>query len=304
MPTPPLQTVLYRELSIAQAKQLIGLASPLLQEIVNYSTNTFIRCVTSAKGEENEDLAAFALYRHIMETTDGIEVLIAHSCPTAAIPLARSSFEALLSLEYIVEDSSLYVTRSLSWLAASVHRKLKFHESLLPTTPGGQKFIKAIDEDKWAKEFTLPPSQDVPAAIENLHHLLSRDQFKPIEEEFAKYGRPPHWYSLFGGPKNLRELANHLKRNAQYEVLYWQWSLATHAQDFSPFIATGTGGAVKGIKGLRDPSEIKDIATLSSTFLLDATRLLINKFHPGETWGNWYMAEVCQRYMQLSQRTP
>jgi hypothetical protein len=303
MPTDPLQSVLYRELSIAQAKQLIELACPLLQEVINYSTSAFIRCLTSAKGDENEDLAAFALYRHIIEVTDGIEVLVANSCAAAGIPLVRSSFEALLGLEYIVEEPSLYVTRSLSWLAAYVRRKLKFYESLLPTTPRGQEFLKAIDEDKMVKEFTLPPSEDVQSAIDNLRQLLSREQFKPIEEEFAKYRKPPHWYSLFNGPKNLRELANHVKRNAQYEVLYWQWSLATHAQDFSPFIASGPRGE-KGIRGIRDPREIKNIATFSSTFLLDATRVLIDTFHPGETWRNWYMREVRQRYMQLVCRKP
>lgn len=298
MPTDSLQSVLYRELSIAEAKQLINLACPLLQELINYSTSAFIRCFTSAKGDENEDLAAFALYRHIIEVTDGTEVLIANSCAAAAIPLVRSSFEALLALEYIVEAPSLYITRSLSWLAAYVRRKLKFYESLLPTTPRGQEFLKVIDEDKTVKDFTLPPSEDVQAAIDNLRSLLSREQFKPIEEEFTRYRRPPHWYSLFKGPKNLRELANHVKRNAQYEVLYRQWSLATHAQDFSPFIAVGPRGE-KGIRRIRDPREIKAIATFASTFLLDATRLLIDTFRPGETWRNWYMREVRQRYIQL-----
>ena len=38
-----------------------------------------------------------------MEMTDGIEVLISQACVVPAIPLLRSSFEALISMEYILE---------------------------------------------------------------------------------------------------------------------------------------------------------------------------------------------------------
>ena len=142
MPTEPLEALLYRDLSKVAAKEIIGIASPLLQELVNYSTNVFRRCETSTTGNENEDVAVLMLYLHIIEIVDGIEVLISQSCPAPAEPLVRSAFEALLSIEYILEAD--YVQRSLSWLSIYAHNRLKFYESLDPANPKGQDFQKAL----------------------------------------------------------------------------------------------------------------------------------------------------------------
>ena len=130
MPTEPRQDVLYRELSQIQANELNKVISPLLQEVINFATNVFIRCMSYSEGDENVDLAPFALYRHIMELSDGIEVLLSNACPVPAIPLLRSSFEALLSLEFITEDTDLYERRSLTWLASYVRKRLAVYESL------------------------------------------------------------------------------------------------------------------------------------------------------------------------------
>ncbi|MCA1554180.1 MAG: DUF5677 domain-containing protein [Chloroflexi bacterium] len=76
------------------------------------------------------------LYLHIIEMTDGIEALIAESCPIPAIPLVRSSFEARLSIEYILKAD--YQRRSLAWLLVYAHYRLNGYESLDPSTDRGQ----------------------------------------------------------------------------------------------------------------------------------------------------------------------
>ena len=99
MPTKELESVLHREISKAIASPIIAIASPLLQELVNYSTWAYMRCATSTS-EEYVDRAPLTLFLHVIEMTDSIEVLITQSCPSPAFPLLRSSFEALLFLEY------------------------------------------------------------------------------------------------------------------------------------------------------------------------------------------------------------
>jgi hypothetical protein len=122
-------------MSKVEAKNIIDVASPLLQELVNYGTNAYVRCGTSASGKENEDVAAIILYLQIVEMTDGIEALVSQSCPAPAIPLVRSSFEALLFLDYILELD--YVRRSLSWLVGYVHNRLDSYALLDTSTIRG-----------------------------------------------------------------------------------------------------------------------------------------------------------------------
>ena len=299
MPTDSHHDILYRELSIVQFKELTPSPTTLLQEVVNYATNTFVRCLSYAEGEENIHLAPLALYRHILELTDGTEVLVSNAAPSASIPLLRSAFEALLALEFILEDNTHYELRSLAWLAGYVRRTIRTYRSLLTKTDEGKEFIIAIKEDKTVRTFPLPPESEISKAIQNLDQLLSREQFCAIVAEFNSYKRDPPWYSLFHGPENLRKLASRLRRTAQYDVLYRQWSMSAHAHNFRPFIANAESGQ-PAIRGLRDLAMTHEVTTFAVTFIIDATRLLINKFHPGEAWGNWYFREVRDSYTQIA----
>ena len=302
MPTKPLESILYRDLSKAQARPIIELASSVLQELVNFASNALVRCATSIKGQENEDLALLSLYRHIMEMTDGVEVLISQSSVTPAIPLIRSSFEALISMEYIVEDNAHYVTRSLAWLVDYVHRRLRLYGSLDPSTPRGQEFQQALSQDKTLNTIALPPQADVSQALANLQGLLAKPQLAAMDQDFMQLRGQRKWYRLYGGPNNTRGLAHHVGRAAEYDFLYREWSRVSHAHDFAPFIARTLDG--KGaIRGIRDPSDLKNTAIFAATFMLGATRTLIGKFRPGEDIRTWYLRDIRPRYTQLLSST-
>jgi Family of unknown function (DUF5677) len=294
LPTKPLESVLYREMSKVEAKNIIDVASPLLQELVNYGTNAYVRCATSASGKENEDVAAIILYLQIVEMTDGIEALVSQSCPAPAIPLVRSSFEALLFLDYILELD--YVRRSLSWLVGYVHNRLDSYALLDTSTIRGQSFQQDLAADDWADPTIITGigETEVQEAIANLESLLAQPQLQSVEEEFQryfhKYSRRPNWYQLFGGPQNLRELARHLNRHSQYDFLYRYWSRISHANDLSRFTS-----AV-----LRDPSQNKSVASFAAGFMLNSTRLILGKFRPGEDIAEWYKAEIRERYFCIT----
>ena len=80
MPTKPHEPIIYRELSKIESEPIRTIAQPLLKELVNYASNVIIRCANSSKHEINEDVSMLCLFRHIIEMTDGIEVLIGESC--------------------------------------------------------------------------------------------------------------------------------------------------------------------------------------------------------------------------------
>jgi hypothetical protein len=298
MATKPLQTVLYRELSRVEAKELIDSAASLLEELVNWGTNALVRCAASAFQGVDEDLAILALYRHIIEMTDGIEVLISQACPIPAIPPLRSSFEALLSLEYILETEQHYVRRSLSWLVGYIHQRLDSYERLDPSTAKGAQFARSFEKDQFAFDISWLPPAEVQAAQANLRSLLEKPHLRPVEAEFNKH-RKPNWYQLFGGPKHLYALAEHLNKGAQYEFLYRPWSRTAHAQDLLPFLDRTANGK-QTIGKLRDPGKIREVSSFASSFMLYATRLVLVKLRPGEDWSRWYMREVQARYSSIA----
>jgi Family of unknown function (DUF5677) len=290
MPTDALETILNRDLSKVAAKDVIDIASPLLREIVNYSTNAFQRCMDSRPGSENEDGALLIIYLHAIEMTDGTEVLIAQSCPTPAIPLVRSLFESLLATEYILENQADYVQRSLSWLVGYVHDRLKIYERLDPSTLSGKDYEKKAADDKRLTLLSVPAPAEVQQAITSLQQLLTEPQLQLIEAEYSSKGNP-HWYHLFGGPSNLADLARRLHSGAQYEFLYRYWSSIEHVQDMSRFLERSSSNDPVA-RAVRDGSQIQDVTVLAMTFMLDMTRSMLGKFRPGENVDSWYQREV------------
>lgn len=305
MPTKPFEPLLYRELRKVEAKEIIEIASSLLQEEINYATNVFQRCQSSMVGVvADESLPILASYYHIVGMTDGIEVLISQSCAVPAIPLLRSSFEALLTIEYILEGD--YRRRAFAWLVSYVRQRLGEYERLDPSHQNGKEFLSTFATDEISKFMSLPSFPDLAQAIQNLKSLLiNNPNYQVADAEYQRImnvrKRKPNWYSLYGGPSNLKELAKHLRRGAQYDILYRHWSSITHAGDLSNFL-TQTKGGSPAFHPIRNSKEIRQVSSLASTFIIDATKQMVGKFRSGEnsSLGKWYVNEIRNRYLALT----
>ena len=305
MSTKPLETILNRDLSIVMGGQIIKNVSKVLQETVNYSTNAFARCVKPNSGNE-EDIALPLLYLHIIEMTDGIEVLLAHSCPVPAKLLLRSVFESLLSIEYILEDR--YSLRALSWLTFFMRKKLALYKSYDPSTSEGRQLRKIVSNDKIVGEVEIEYPPEFDDFIQNYEVRLNSSKFKQVQDEIDRYkvdnnNQPKQWYQLFGPPSpkkapwNIEELAKHLRRGGMYEILYREWSSIQHAVSPSRFI-TASGEGTQAIRALRNPSQVSEVANFAVTFITNATHLVLGKFRPGEevSFATWYKQNVQNHY--------
>ena len=301
MSTQPLKTLLDIEYSKVAAREIIEVISPLLRELVNYATNAFGRCETLAKGRENEDLAPLLLYLHKIEMVDGIEQLIQNSSIAPAEILLRSAFEGLLSLQYILEDSHYFRRRSLSWLVFYIHKRMKVNKSYLPDSNDEMIIRESLGETK--NLINLASFKDPQQTIDELEELLSKHYLAAINEEFLKQ-KPFKWYRLFNGPANLRDLAKYIDSfdkppmsESMYILIYKRGSAITHADDLSRFLdRTNTNDPA--IRRLRPPdiSQIQQIGLFASTFLINSTRQMLEKYAPSENISQWYMRNIKERY--------
>ncbi|MFH1487120.1 MAG: DUF5677 domain-containing protein [Chloroflexota bacterium] len=302
MPTKPFEPLLHRELSKVLAKEIVDIASPLLRELVDYSTNAFERCQTSLTGRLDEHLPVLASYLHVIETTDGIQVLVENACGIPPIPLLRSSFEAVLAIEYILQDDCQ--RRSASWMVHYIHQRLNQLETLDSSSPKGRAIVEALATDQMGARFTLPMI-DVSPAAKNLQSLLGDSFYQVAESEYQRVyrsrKRKPAWYSLFHGPMNLRELADRVGRAAQYDFLYRHWSTVSHAADLSRYLGRTKDGS-PAFASLRRPKDVKEAPGLAASIILDATRKVLKEFRGGEeaSFRRWYRKEVRARFLALN----
>ncbi len=168
MPTEPNRKVLDPDFAKAGAREIIDECCPLLREVVNHASHTFLRCqfATDALGGVDEDVAPFALYRIVTETTDGIEVLVRESCGFAAVPLLRTSFEATLSLEYLNQRDS--AQRGLTWFYVHHADKLRLAKLMCARFESGKAYAHA-----WTREYRAPHPEPerIESTINNLEEV-------------------------------------------------------------------------------------------------------------------------------------
>ena len=105
MPTEPYDPILNRDIKNLP-KVIPEILTPCLQEVVNYATNFYERCQVSKEFKSDDTFPILALYLHLIQMTDSIEVLISHGCTQPANLLLRSSFEAKLAVKYILEKDT------------------------------------------------------------------------------------------------------------------------------------------------------------------------------------------------------
>ncbi len=177
--TEPVTGMLNRVQAVADARDLVEAANPLLSEIVNYSTWVFRRCI-SGRERTHFDLPALTLYLHIIEITDGVQILVSQSCSEPTVPLIRSSFEAFLSLEYLLKVD--YKNRALCWLFMEHKRESRKYSLLDPVSQEGKKVRGAVDRE-------YPQSGFPEVSKEHLDYIRSRSTesiSQHVEEEYKR----------------------------------------------------------------------------------------------------------------------
>ncbi len=200
----------------------------------------------------------------MIEMTDGIQVLVADSCCEPTVPLIRSSFEAFLSLSYLLKAD--YKNRSRSWLYFDYRRTTRKLQRLDPETASGKELALALGRDLPNVGFPKLSAQQREYIRKRSDHQL----FEDIDEEYKRTKhdrkiRRPDWYTLFNGPDNIQSLAKALSLEHFYIVLYREWSETAHAVDSSRYIEVLSDGTVVGHQ-LRLADNLKDYGFYSGFF--------------------------------------
>jgi hypothetical protein len=186
------------------------------------------------------------------------------------------------------------------------HARLDSYERFDPSTTKGKGFAEAVANDKVLNQISFPPEVDPKRAADNMRQLLAKPQYREAEADYQQRKKrikrgAPKWFSLFGGPSSLRDLAISLRRGAEYEILYRHWSAIAHGHDVSRFLVPTRTGGEASFYSLRHAKELPQVAFYAAHNMLGATHALILKFRPGEreSLARWYKREVQAPLQQL-----
>jgi hypothetical protein len=131
------RTLFDPDLAKAQIREVLDLAMPSLNEVLNHGLALFARSSNRPEGED-ENLVILLVYRHLLEMLDGVIILIAESAPAPAALQLRAMFEALLTIEFLTQDKRKTKSRALAYLyQVEIHRK-RYYLSPRPNFSRGQ----------------------------------------------------------------------------------------------------------------------------------------------------------------------
>ena len=240
---------------------------------------------------------AQVLTRHVCESLDGVSVLAAKGCAEPCKPLLRSSLEAMLGIQYILEADE--ERRGLAYQVAHAHRKIALYKRLDPNENAGKALAATLASDPLAAGVI----DDLPAHF-NLQKMIANLE-APVDAEWVRASKKKdaHWYSLFGGPKSLRDLAIHIKHGGMYEFLYRHWSNNVHAGDCFETLSPGPNGSVI-IRPIRHPEGLQSMVGLAVSICLAVSRTLLGRYGTQQQHADFqadYVANIQQRNQALRQ---
>lgn len=168
--------------------------------------------------EENleiEHKIVIALYRKLLEQLDGNYILADHKMDSPSTVMIRAALETYLAIKYILQEKRRIRDRACCYYIG---------------------YLKS--QEKTANDFIQKPIKEMHQEVlkhkkQQAEEILNKPIFKKIIDEWertkkaSKSNFEPKWYSLFNGPKTLKQLVDRLGDTEDYRF-YGLLSMEAH----------------------------------------------------------------------------
>jgi hypothetical protein len=275
-------------------KEHFSETSEFLRDLVNYGTNLVIRAYRTSERTLTDIVVCTCVLKHSIVMLDAIEILVSHGALLAAHNPARSLLETLLYLTWILEKDTEKRTRQF-WVG-HLRREMMWAKRAVPGTPEHGAFKDILSSLSMTKDTAGMTALQTEAARQaaQLEAKLKSSENDPINKEFDRLNKgkyDPHWYSLFGGPSSIGQLAKEAGMEREYKILYSGMSEITHGSAFRKHFKVEDKGLV--FEPIRQPEDIKQFLTLVVSLAIKTYSALLTKYRPGEltNFSKKYLAE-------------
>lgn len=270
-----------------QIPDILDKYSDNLNLLIDKTCNTLTKYLE--QGLKGDDKIVPALFlRNAIEQADGISVMLKNSAIEPIKPLNRVLLENMLQLEYIVSDN--ITERSYAFLVGTIRNDLKNYLKLKKGTKENIVFIGLFEKDSLIKNNPETDDSSVEKQINLFHSTLSEDGYKEANAEYDKL-KNPHWYALYGGPKNIREMAERQGRIMLYEIFYRTLSQNIHNTDiFNNKVSVNQSDNLMYLLHFRNPHEAAKVIKDTINFLFLTNYIFLEKLFPADfiSFLQWY----------------
>lgn len=260
MKTIPIENFIPREPD-PKIQNLLIQYSEFLEEIVNFGSHIMTwKPNDYMKGEQGLPITLFL--RNYLSYIDSCSILVKNSSIEPCHSLLRTSFENLLYIFYLLDDTS--GKKALGYIIWNAFEKTK----LITKHDGKSKqylnLVEIYKKSDLLNDIQPPIIKNVNKRKETNQRLINSLQFAEIVKDYHRTAgkfkqRQVAWYNLFEGPSNIRELSIRLNLEAFYEMLYKSWSSSTHGTSVIDGVVTGDENKMAQINKIRLPFDAESV---------------------------------------------
>jgi len=287
MPTKPNEDFIPRAIEHEGLRRMLEFHSGKIKEVVNFSSWVFKWILESieSSGGKDETIPLLGSFRHIFELLDAISELIRISCIDPCKILLRSIFESLLSIEYILEQDSK--RRGLDFMICYWHEDIKQYRRWDPDDQLHAEMLERKNNDMIMREWRfegIPDVKNIKYAIEQKKKVFELPLYQDSESEYQRFREERRgkakWYSLRGGPRSVKEMAERLRRPLQYDFLYGYFSESVHGTDLIRNKIEQISEDLISVAQLRLPRDTDFVAGMAMNFGLSVIRNFVENLIP------------------------
>lgn len=251
----------------------------------------------------DEDLPAILFLRNFIEQIDAISILVRNSSIEPCKNLLRTGLENFFYLSYLLEKDTY--NRSMSFLIWNSINNNKNLSRLIPTTTEYKELEKLFLKDKQMKNNKPITYQNAEQLLKIGLNLVSTPKYEPFKFEYEKtkkrLKKSPPWYSLFDGPKTIKELSEYLEHHILYDGFFKHWSSSIHGTNIIQGKIAKNETDNLEISRLRRPEYASDITKNCFNISLMAYDNYIKNRIPEkkEDFSKWY-SSIQKRFLNPS----
>jgi len=235
--------------------------SDFLEEIVNFGSHIMIwKPNDSENGEQGLPITLFL--RNYLSYIDACSILVKSSSIEPCNSLLRTSFENLLYIFYLIDDST--GKKGLGYIIWNAFEKSKLLTRHDGTSKQYLNLVESYNKSELLKDVQPPILKNIDKRKKTNKRLINAKQYTEIVKEYHRTSgkfksRPFSWYSLFDGPSTIRELSVRLHLESFYETLYKSWSSSTHGTSVIDGVVTGDENGIAQINQIRLPFDAESV---------------------------------------------
>ncbi|QMW03763.1 DUF5677 domain-containing protein [Spirosoma foliorum] len=225
---------------------------------------------------EDERGVVGVFFKRILDLLDSTALLLKVGSIDPCINQLRALLEITLAFEYLLQADTQ--KRCLCYLLTDLDKDLAFYESLV-----GDDFGKNIP--------------DLDERIKHFKEVIDNSIFDPIRSEYILKAFKPDgtrkkvdlkWYNLFTRMNSLKYLADFLKKDKYYKIVYSYASNVTHGTGLTGRNLSMEDGQIS-LEQLRNPHDAEEIAKIIIDLGKQAYKAIIKR-RSTEQWQEYVWA--------------